>query len=72
MRDLEHPDITQINKTGYLNMEAQPEHRGIDYFGDEILSGDDIVITQEGELLLQSNLEKYLYEVQGFHFKTIE
>jgi len=40
---LEHPEITQVNRTGYANMIAQSEHAGVDYFGTEILIGDEIV-----------------------------
>jgi hypothetical protein len=69
--NLEHPSITQANKMGYANMVAQPEHAGSDYFDEEILVGDDVVIDGE-ELILQSNLEKYLTEVYGFQFKTAE
>jgi len=50
-------------------MISQPEHSGIDYFGDEILSGDDFV-EYDGELILKDNLEKYLEEVLEFKFKT--
>lgn len=69
MRD--HPVIEQIEKTGYPNMVAQPEHRGIDYLGDEILAGDEVVIDGE-ETILQSNLEEYLTEMYGFTFKTVD
>ena len=37
---MNHPIIEQIMRTGYPNMEALPEHVGIDYFGDEILDGE--------------------------------
>ncbi|CAM3734574.1 YqaI family protein [Mesobacillus zeae] len=69
MRD--HPTIEQIERTGYPNIVAQPEHNGTDYFGDEILVGDDIA-EDGGELILQDNLEKYLADVYGFKFKTAE
>ena len=71
MPDLEHPDITQANKTGYPNMTAQPEHFGIDYTGEEVLTGDQIVISPDGELILKSNLEEYLSLI-GFKFQTAE
>lgn len=70
MRDIEHPDITQVNKKGYQNLMAQPEHFGIDFFGDEVLIGDEVVITQEDELVLKTNLERYLHEINGFSFIT--
>lgn len=68
MKDIEHPDITRVNKTGYVNMVSQPEHFGIDYFGDEVLIGDEAVITHEGELVLRGSLEKYLHEALGYTF----
>jgi hypothetical protein len=72
---LEHPDITRCNRTGYpeglLNMVNQPEHYGIDYFGDEILVGDEIVEIN-GEIVLKDNLDYYLEEIIGAKFKTAE
>ncbi|MDE3837901.1 hypothetical protein C0966_00565 [Bacillus methanolicus] len=71
MRD--HPVIEQINRTGFPNMVAQPEHNGIDYFGTEILAGDEIVIDENnGEVVLKENLEDYLAEVYEFRFTTAE
>jgi hypothetical protein len=74
---LEHPDITRCNRTGYPegihDLINQPEHNGFDYFGKEILSGDDIVIDEEmGEVILLDNLEKYLERVYGMRFTTAE
>ncbi|WP_153124625.1 YqaI family protein [Peribacillus tepidiphilus] len=71
---MEHPVITQINRTGYPNnMVAQPEHNGFDFFGTEILDGDEIVIDENnGEVVLKENLEDYLTEVYGFRFTTAE
>ncbi|WP_374717917.1 hypothetical protein [Neobacillus sp.] len=71
MRDVEHPVITKINRTGYINMTQQPEHIGIDYFGNEILAGDSIVIDhRNGEIILEDNLEDYLIEVLDLQFTT--
>lgn len=64
---LEHPSISKVNQLGYLE---QKEHAGTDYYGDEILSGDDVVI-YDGETILKENLERYLAEEMGFEFKTI-
>jgi len=64
----DHPTIEQVQRTGFPNMVAQPEHAGIDYFGDEILDGDDIV-EYDGEIILKDNLERYLTEVMEFEFK---
>ncbi|MEH7223892.1 hypothetical protein V7112_08725 [Bacillus sp. JJ1566] len=56
-------------QTGYQNMVSQPEHNGIDYFGNEILEGDSIVTNNEkGDVVLEDSLEDYLIEVLGFTF----
>jgi hypothetical protein len=68
---MEHPMITQINRIGYPNMVAQHEHAGIDYFGNEVLQGDEI-IEDNDEVILKENLERYLQEVYGFQFKLAE
>jgi len=70
---LEHPEITQVNRTGYVNMMAQSEHAGVDYFGTEILIGDEIVTDDNtGEVVLKEDLEKYLEAEYGFKFTTAE
>lgn len=68
--DLQHPIIAQIEKNGFPNMVAQPEHNGIDYYGTEILTGDTIINLPDGEMLHEDNLEDYLIEVLGFEFTT--
>jgi hypothetical protein len=71
LRDLEHPSVTDMNRNGYLGLAAQPEHAGLDYFGCEILCEDDVAI--DGDvIILKDNLERYLYDVYGITFKTIE
>ncbi|MBK5459249.1 YqaI family protein [Peribacillus butanolivorans] len=66
-KNLEH------SKTGYSNLVAQTEHGGIDYFGNEILVGDSIIINKNnGEVFLENSLEDYLIEVLGFQFTTAE
>ncbi|QOS90242.1 YqaI family protein [Peribacillus sp. JNUCC41] len=73
MADLEHPIVTEINKTGYANLVAQPEHFGTDYFGNEVLKGDSVVLDpSNGEMVLEDSLEDYLIEVKGFQFKTAD
>lgn len=67
---LEHPIITAVNQTGYPDLREQQEHAGMDYFGNEILVGDDIFEDpNNGEVVLKENLEEYLAEVYGFEFK---
>lgn len=75
MSDLEHPSITQVNRTGYANVVAQPEHAGIDYFDTEILAGDEVVVDPNGGNsveVLKTDLERYLSEVYGFEFKIAD
>ena len=73
MANLEHPEVTEIQKNGYANLVAQPEHFGTDYFGNEVLRGDSVVIDpSNGELILEDSLEDYLIEVKGFQFKTAD
>lgn len=72
MKDLEHPIITKINQTGYTDLAVQTEHAGIDYFGNEILVGDSIVVTPYGEMILEDSFDDYLIEVLGFVFKKAE
>ncbi|MGG3572834.1 hypothetical protein ABES80_10165 [Bacillus gobiensis] len=69
--NIEHPAITRVNQIGYADMAAKEEHQGIDYFGSEILSGDDVVIDEDGEIVLKEDLEKFLAEKYGFKFQTL-
>lgn len=69
MSQLEHPSISQANKTGYTNVLNQQECQGLDYFGNEILSGDDVV-EYDGDIVLRDNLNEFL-EALGFTFKTL-
>jgi hypothetical protein len=69
---LEHPTVTEINRFGYpKEMLEQPEHFGTDFFGDEVLVGDDYVEI-DGEIILMDNLDRFLSEQLGFEFKTAE
>lgn len=72
MPDLERPDITKANQTGYPNLVAQPEHWGTDVMDHEILAGDSYIELPNGEVLLESNLEDYLIENLGWVFKTAD
>lgn len=71
LHDLEHPSITQVNRSGYANAVQQSECCGIDVFGDEVLSGDSVVFDGD-EMILMDNLERYLAENYDFKFQTIE
>jgi hypothetical protein len=71
LHDLEHPSITTVNRTGYINVSMQPEHCGTDAYGTEVLNGDDVVL--DGDvMILKDNLERYLAENYDFKFQTIE
>ncbi|MFI8493320.1 hypothetical protein ACIGC1_10475 [Peribacillus butanolivorans] len=43
-KDIDHSRTTHTLKTGYPNLIVQPEHAGIDYYANEILVADSIVI----------------------------
>jgi len=54
-------------------MVSQKEHWGIDATGEEILVGESVVVDLEnGEVVLEKNLEDYLIEVKGFQYKTAD
>ncbi|WP_425389008.1 YqaI family protein [Domibacillus iocasae] len=64
---MEHPEITQIMQTGYpADMQKEPE--GTDYFGNEYFAGEEIVITEDNEVIRLESLEDYLIEVKGIRF----
>jgi hypothetical protein len=66
---IEHPAITEMNRKGYINMLNQKECCGIDWFGFEILNGDEIVEFDK-EIVLTEHLEDFLKAI-GFQFYTI-
>jgi hypothetical protein len=67
---LEHPVVSELNRKGFVGAEYSA-HAGTDYFGTEILVNDDIAI--DGDvIILKDNLERYLYDVYGITFQTIE
>jgi hypothetical protein len=63
----EHTQITEMNKKGYVGKPQESE--GSDYFGNELLPGDDVV-EFDGEVVLRDNLYEFL-EAIGFTFKTL-
>lgn len=69
MSNLEHPMITHIYATGYPSKDVEPkESAGSDYYGDEILVGDEIV-EHDGEIILADSLKDYLTDVLEFKFR---
>jgi hypothetical protein len=73
---LEHPMLSEMNQFGFLKMQGlenvvnQSECAGIDYYGNEIIEGDDIVIDKENfhEIILKENLTQYLVDKCEFAF----
>ncbi|MDF2854249.1 MAG: hypothetical protein K0Q87_100 [Neobacillus sp.] len=71
--------ISEMNQYGYLKIQGlenvvnQPECCGIDFYGTELLEGDEIVIDQENfqEQILKGNLKRYLEERVFFTFHNI-
>lgn len=79
MPQLEHPMISEMNQFGFLkqgleNVVAQKECNGIDYYGTEILEGDEICIDKENfhEIILKENLTQYLVEKCDFSFFEVK
>lgn len=64
---VEHPDVTEINQLGYPKDIYEDQHCGIDYYGNEIIEGDEI-FELDGETVLADNLEKFLVEFAGGKF----
>lgn len=53
---LEHPDITRVNHAGYLHPE--PKHYGFDFFGNEVLVGDKILVLDDEFFLKEELLDE--------------
>jgi len=68
MNQLEHPAISEMNRKGFIGTEETS--CGSDYFGFEILAGDEVV-EYDGEVILKENLDEYLKEL-GFSFRKAE
>jgi hypothetical protein len=69
--------VTQINRTGYpKEMEERVEAEGVDFYGMEYFSGEDIVVYEgdiavlKGEIIHQDNLQQFLEEELGLVFKS--
>jgi hypothetical protein len=69
IKEMDHPVIEQIQKTGYPKMKPQHDHWGVDVNGNEILVGDNIVRLPNGEIILEDALEDYLIETLGFEYE---
>lgn len=60
-------------ESGKANAAAQPEHNGWDVLGDEVLTGDEIIICNiTGQMILKQNLERFLVEFHNFHSTTAQ
>ncbi|UFT98127.1 hypothetical protein KO561_13035 [Radiobacillus kanasensis] len=72
---IEHPDVTRARVTGYPRKEKtrKPKPTGaIDFFGDDVMEGDSIIVTDNNEIILEENLEDYLIEQMGFRFTKMK
>ncbi|WP_121640635.1 hypothetical protein [Virgibacillus sp. Bac330] len=49
---MEHPEITQIRQYGYPKMNVYTNQYGIDAFGNEVFSGDEILVIEEAFFLV--------------------
>jgi hypothetical protein len=77
---MEHPEITRILLTGYPhresgfeNMVQQTECCGVDFYGTELLEGDEICIDKSNfhEIVLKENLTQYLVDKCDFAFSEV-
>lgn len=59
-----------MEPTGLINILNQPEHFGTDIHGNEVLTGDSIVLLPNGEMVQENDLDDYLIEHLGFQFIT--
>jgi hypothetical protein len=67
---VDHPLIERTMRTGYP-FPIDDDTHGRDYWGNEIVRGEDVVEI-DGDLVLQSDLQKYLSEVYHAKFYTAE
>lgn len=71
MRDIEHPSITHVNKTGHTSEDWQALQRKTlaenrymeDIFGREIKIGDNYIETERGELVHEQSAFDYLCDL---------
>lgn len=50
---MEHPEITQIRQYGYSKMNVYTNQYGIDALGNEVFSGDEILVVEETFFLVE-------------------
>ena len=53
---MEHPMITEIERTGYPKFSGRREEYGVDGLGNEVFTGDEVLVIHE---------EFFLVEVMG-------
>ncbi|WP_079708586.1 YqaI family protein [Paraliobacillus ryukyuensis] len=61
---LEHPSITRTLRTGYPNP-VDDGHEEFDLFGDLVTVNDEVFETEDGDIVLEVNMERYLSEQLG-------
>ncbi|MEF2293109.1 hypothetical protein [Virgibacillus dokdonensis] len=59
---MEHPEITQIRQYGYPKMNVYTNQYGIDALGNEVFSGEEILVIEE-TFFLVGELEDQAKEV---------
>ncbi|WP_121639359.1 hypothetical protein [Virgibacillus sp. Bac330] len=59
---MEHPEITQIRQYGYPKMNVYTNQYGIDALGNEVFSGEEILVIEEAFFLV-GELEDQAKEV---------
>ncbi|MGN9864676.1 YqaI family protein [Bacillus swezeyi] len=69
---MEHPLITQIERTGYPAPFPKKDKTVRDFYGEEVsLVHDDYVLDKnQGEIIYIDNLPRYLKEELEFEFYT--
>ncbi|QPC47135.1 YqaI family protein [Mangrovibacillus cuniculi] len=68
---MDHPVVKNLESIGHASLEDfKNESVGNDYFGNEIMFGDEIVLDpMTGGTVLRESLSEYLEEQYGFAFR---
>ncbi|GAA5418051.1 hypothetical protein Pryu01_03133 [Paraliobacillus ryukyuensis] len=61
---LEHPSITRTLRTGYP-YPVDEGYEEFDLFGDLVTINDEVFETEDGDIVLEVNMERYLSENLG-------